>query len=72
MPTVLRFNGICVVIYPNDHRPAHVHVKEPVEKQCLFCIVPMFRQNFGRAMASSSLSSMPSRQKSATDWPPCA
>ncbi len=27
MPTVFRFNGLRVVIYPNDHRPAHVHVK---------------------------------------------
>lgn len=27
MPTVLRFDGWRVVIYPNDHRPAHVHVK---------------------------------------------
>ena len=26
MPTVLRFNGLRVVVYPNDHRPAHVHV----------------------------------------------
>jgi uncharacterized protein DUF4160 len=26
MPTVLRFEGLRVVIYPNDHRPAHVHV----------------------------------------------
>lgn len=26
MPTVLRFLGLRVVIYPNDHRPAHVHV----------------------------------------------
>nr|WP_187405715.1 DUF4160 domain-containing protein [Fluviibacter phosphoraccumulans] len=26
MPTVLRINGFRVVIYPNDHRPAHVHV----------------------------------------------
>jgi DNA-binding MarR family transcriptional regulator len=23
---VLRFSGVRVVIYPNDHRPAHVHV----------------------------------------------
>jgi len=23
---VLRFGGLRVVIYPNDHRPAHVHV----------------------------------------------
>jgi len=26
MPTVLRLDGHRVVIYPNDHRPAHVHV----------------------------------------------
>ena len=27
MSTVFRFNGLRVVIYPNGHRPAHVHVK---------------------------------------------
>lgn len=27
MPTVYRYDGLRVVIYPNDHRPAHVHVK---------------------------------------------
>jgi len=26
MPTVHRFDGLRVVIYPNDHSPAHVHV----------------------------------------------
>jgi hypothetical protein len=26
MPTVFRFDGLRVVVYPNDHRPAHVHV----------------------------------------------
>jgi hypothetical protein len=26
MPTILRFRGLRVVIYPNDHSPAHVHV----------------------------------------------
>lgn len=26
MPTVLRIFGLRVVVYPNDHRPAHVHV----------------------------------------------
>lgn len=26
MPTVLSLYGLRVVIYPNDHRPAHVHV----------------------------------------------
>ena len=26
MATLLRFNGYRVVMYSNDHRPAHVHV----------------------------------------------
>ena len=26
MPTIDRIDGLRVVIYPNDHRPAHVHV----------------------------------------------
>jgi hypothetical protein len=26
-PTVLRIGGLRVVIWPNDHRPAHIHVK---------------------------------------------
>lgn len=26
MPTVLRLAGLRFVIYPGDHRPAHVHV----------------------------------------------
>ena len=26
MPNAARFGGFRVVIYPNDHRPAHVHV----------------------------------------------
>lgn len=26
MPTVLRIGALRVVVYPNDHRPAHVHV----------------------------------------------
>jgi hypothetical protein len=29
MPTVLRLGKLRVVIYPNDHRPAHVHVIGP-------------------------------------------
>jgi len=27
MPTALRIDGLRVVIYPNDHRPPHVHVR---------------------------------------------
>jgi hypothetical protein len=26
MPTVMWLGGLRVVVYPNDHRPAHVHV----------------------------------------------
>ncbi|MHB1938035.1 MAG: DUF4160 domain-containing protein [Acidobacteriaceae bacterium] len=26
MPTVLRIGNLLVVIYSNDHRPAHVHI----------------------------------------------
>ncbi len=26
MPTVLRIDGLTVIIYSNDHRPAHIHV----------------------------------------------
>jgi hypothetical protein len=26
MPTVIRFDGLRVVIYTDDHRPPHVHV----------------------------------------------
>ncbi len=29
MPTVLRFDGLRVVIYANDHSPEHVHVIGP-------------------------------------------
>ena len=29
MPTILRSEGLRVVIYPNDHPPAHVHVIGP-------------------------------------------
>lgn len=29
MPTILRIGNLRIVIYPNDHRPAHVHVIGP-------------------------------------------
>ncbi len=29
MPTILRFRGLRVVIYTNDHWPPHVHVSAP-------------------------------------------
>lgn len=51
MPTVLTMFGLRVVIYTNDHRPAHVHVQgngcEAVFN--LHCPVgpPTLRENYG-------------------------
>jgi hypothetical protein len=51
MPTVLTISGMRVVIYPNDHRPAHVHV---ISSDCeavfnLRCPKgpPELRENYG-------------------------
>ncbi len=53
MATVARFGALRVVIYPNDHRPAHVHV---IGKGCeavfkLNCPQgpPALRENYGFA-----------------------
>lgn len=35
MPVVMRFNGFGVVVYPNDHVPAHVHVMN-AESEAVF------------------------------------
>jgi hypothetical protein len=53
MPTVLRLGGSRVVVYPNDHRPAHVHViasgQEAVfELNCSTGLV-ILRENYGFA-----------------------
>ena len=51
MPTVDKIDGLRVVIYPNDHRPAHVHI---IGKGCeavfkLNCPggAPDLRENYG-------------------------
>ena len=51
MPTVIRIGAIRVVIYPNDHRPAHVHVIG-VGNQAVFNMhcpdgPPSVRENYG-------------------------
>ena len=51
MPTVLRFDGLRIVIYPNDHRPAHVHViarghEAVINLNCLAGPVEL-RENYG-------------------------
>jgi hypothetical protein len=51
MPTVMRIGGLRVVVYPNDHRPAHVHViGEGCEAVFLLGCqggVPELRENYG-------------------------
>src|ERR1051326_2066279 len=51
MPTVLRLGGLRVTIYPNDHRPAHVHVigagKEAVFDLHCPAGPPELRENYG-------------------------
>jgi metal-dependent HD superfamily phosphatase/phosphodiesterase len=51
MPTVLRIGGLRVVIYPNDHGPAHVHVIGGDEEAMfnLHCPdgPPELRENYG-------------------------
>lgn len=55
MPTVARMDGLRVVIYPNDHRPAHVHVIgngcEAVFKLNCPKGPPELRENFGFSQA---------------------
>jgi hypothetical protein len=40
MPTILRIGSLRVVIYPNDHRPAHVHVMGPHGEAVFFLNCP--------------------------------
>lgn len=48
MPTVLRIGGLRVVIYPNDHRPPHVHVLGPgAEAVFELADSPTLRRCFG-------------------------
>jgi hypothetical protein len=51
MPTVTRIDGLRVVVYPNDHRPAHVHVigsngEAVFDLNCPFG-PPELRENYG-------------------------
>jgi hypothetical protein len=51
MPTVFRFDGVRVGVYPNDHRPAHVHVKGAAG-EAVFILncpdgPPALRESFG-------------------------
>jgi hypothetical protein len=51
MPTVWRFDGLRTVIYPNDDRPAHVHIQGG-GREAVFNLhcpdgPPELRENFG-------------------------
>jgi len=51
MPAVVRIGGLRVMIYPNDHLPAHVHVLGP-GREAVFVLdcadgPPRLRQSFG-------------------------
>lgn len=51
MPTVFRHDGFRMVIYPNDHRPAHVHAVKP-DREAVFLLncpdgPPELRENDG-------------------------
>jgi hypothetical protein len=71
MPTVMRFEGLRIVVYPNDHRPAHVHVigngYEAVFELNPPAGPPELRENYGfsragirriRAMLSDNLQAL--------------
>jgi hypothetical protein len=51
MPTVLRIGALRVGIYPNDHRPAHVHVIGQGHEAVFVLNTPLssvsLRENYG-------------------------
>jgi hypothetical protein len=55
MRTVMRLGGLRVVIWPNDHRPAHVHVKA-ADGEAVFNLhcpsgPPVLRESYGFKLA---------------------
>lgn len=58
MPTILRLGGLRVVIYSNDHRPAHVHVIGPAAEAVFFLNCPSgppeLRDNYGFSRADAN------------------
>ena len=58
MPTIKRINGLRVVVYLNDHRPAHVHVigggYEAVFDLNCPGGPPELRENFGFSIARTT------------------
>jgi hypothetical protein len=69
MPTVLRSGGLRVVIYPNDHPPAHVHVLGPGWVVVINLIGPTVREviNCGEREARRALRLIVSRRTELRD-----
>jgi hypothetical protein len=67
MPTIFSINAVRVVVYPNDHRPAHVHlVGKGVEAVMnLNCPIgpPELRENYG--FPSQTISELRNRVETA-------
>jgi hypothetical protein len=53
MPTILRLDGLRVVVYPNDHRPAHVHVIGNGCEAVFYLKGPTAHPNCGRITISA-------------------
>jgi hypothetical protein len=47
VPTILRIDGWRVVVYPNDHPPAHVHVIGPGWVVVVNLLGPEVRETIG-------------------------
>ncbi len=59
MPTIMRIGAVRVVIWPNDHRPAHVHVKSS-DGEAVFYLrrpkgPPELRESFGFRLAELNI-----------------
>jgi hypothetical protein len=75
MPTIRTLGGLRVVIYPNDHRPAHVHVVGP-DGEAVFNLQcpdgpPVLRESFGftRAKLNAIASELAAAlELSCTEW----
>jgi hypothetical protein len=64
MPTILRLDGLRVVVYPNDHRPAHVHVIGNGCEAVFYLKGPTAHPNCGRITISPPRKS----DASSSDW----
>ncbi len=55
MPTVMRIDGFRIVIWPDDHVPAHVHVYRAGGEVVIFLEQVRIRERKGMSIRDSSL-----------------